>query len=268
MKFTILGSGGANPTPRAFCQCTVCKKARRNGEPYKRNCSSLFVNDINTLIDCGEDIGDSVNRRNIKQVDNLFITHWHPDHTFGLRIILEANCKKKGNVSYKMVHIYIPKNVYKTLKQNFPVIDYFVNIQKTGKLHLIEDGQKINIKDITVKVIGYRGKVSDTYAYLFECGEKKVLYAPCDTISFNRYINFNNLDLVIHECGLFSDDPSEISFKTLMCRLKEIKPKKVILTHIEEGQINYWGEKYLKSMIRKYSDINFVFGYDGMEIKV
>ena len=49
-----------------------CKKARKLEEPYKRNGSSLFIKDINGVIDCGEDIGDSLNRRNIKQIDNLF----------------------------------------------------------------------------------------------------------------------------------------------------------------------------------------------------
>ena len=83
MELIILGSGGAIPTPRPFCQCIICKKARKLGEPYKRNSSSLFIQDINTVIDCGEDISDSLNRRDVKKIDNLFITHWHPDHTFG-----------------------------------------------------------------------------------------------------------------------------------------------------------------------------------------
>ena len=88
MKLTILGSGGAMPTPRPYCQCAICKKARKFGEPFKRNSSSIFINEINTVIDCGEDIADSLNRRNVKKVDNLFITHSHPDHTFGLRHLL------------------------------------------------------------------------------------------------------------------------------------------------------------------------------------
>ena len=54
MKFTILGSGGSISTPRPFCQCPMCYKARREGSPNKRNSSSLYINDIATLIEHSE----------------------------------------------------------------------------------------------------------------------------------------------------------------------------------------------------------------------
>lgn len=268
MKLTILGSGGATPTPRPYCQCTICRKARKFGEPFKRNSSSLFVNEINTVIDCGEDIADSFNRRNIKRVDNLFITHWHPDHTFGLRHLLEPYFSFRKNRAEKNVNIYIPKNVFKILKEKFPCIEYYINIQKTGKLHLIEDRDRIKIKDFYITAVGYTGKKSSTFAYLIENLGKKLLYAPCDTIDFNNYKKFNDLDLLINECGIFSDVSSEISFNDLMQRLRDIKPKKILLTHIEEEEINFWGEKYLQKMKKVYSDIDFDFTYDGMKIKV
>lgn len=268
MELTILGSGGAIPTPRPYCQCAICKKARKFGEPYKRNSSSLFIQDINTVIDCGEDIGDSLNRRNIKRVDNLFITHWHPDHTFGLRPILQANFNFKTNSANKIIDLYIPQKVFKTLKKRYPSIEYMINIQKTVKLHLIEDRDKIKIKEISITAVGYRGKDSETYAYLIEDRNKKVLYAPCDTISFDNYQRFKELDLLINECGLFSDIPSEISFEALMTRIKEIKPKKTLMTHIEEIEINAWGEKHLQKMKKQYSDINVDFAYDGQKIKI
>lgn len=268
MHLTILGSGGAISTPRPFCDCAVCKKARKLGEPYRRNSSSLFIDDINTVIDCGEDIADSLNRRDVKKVDNLFITHWHPDHTFGLRTILEANFDFINNKAKKAINVYIPDKVFKTLKEKFPTIDYFLNIQKTGNLCLIKDGDEIKIKDVTISAIGYSGADSDTYAYLISQDEKKVLYAPCDTIDFVNYKNFKNLDLLINECGLFSTVSSELSFDDLMDRVRKIKPKKTILTHIEEPEINFYGEGYLKKVKEKYSDVNFNFAIDGMKINI
>lgn len=266
LTLTILGSSGAMPTPRPFCDCKTCEKARKEGEPYRRNSSSLLIDEIDTVIDCGEDIADSLNRRCVKKVENLFITHWHPDHTFGLRPILEANYDFRTEKPKRTVNVYIPKKVFETLEQKFPAIDYFLNSQKTGKLHLIEDGDRIKIGDITIGVVGYQGKDSDTYAYLIEKNDKKVLYAPCDTISFDNYKNFSDLDVLINECGLFSDVPTEISFEELMKRIREIKPKRSIMTHIEEVEINIWGEDYLQKMKEKYSDINLDFASDGMEI--
>lgn len=268
MKLTILGSGGASPTPRPFCQCLICKKARKLGEPFKRNSSSLFIDEINTVIDCGEDIADSLNRRDIKIVDNLFITHWHPDHTFGLRHLLESYFSFRENKAKKKVNVYIPKKVFEVLKKKLPSIEYYINTQKTAVLHLIEDGDRIKIKNFYITAVGYNGLKSNVYAYLIENLGKRLLYAPCDTISFNNYKKFNGLDLLINECGIFSDVSSEISFHNLMQRLRDIKPKKIILTHIEEEEINFWGEKYLQKMKKVYSDVDFDFAYDGMKIKV
>ena len=73
---------------------------------------------------------------------------------------------------------------------------------------------------------------------------------------------------MINECGLFSDIPSEISFDALMKRLREIKPKRTILTHIEEVEVNIWGEKHFQKMKKQYSDVDFDFAYDGMEINI
>ena len=145
MELIILGSGGATPTPKPFCQCLACKKARKFGEPYKRNSSSLFIKDINAVIDCGEDIADSLNRRNIKTIDRLFITHWHPDHAFGLRPILQANFDFLKNKYEHPIDIYIPKKSYEILIEKFAAIDYFINVQKAGTLHLVDGGDKFKI---------------------------------------------------------------------------------------------------------------------------
>lgn len=256
------------PVPRPFCQCKVCKKARLKGEPYKRNSSSLFINDIETVIDCGEDIADSLNSRGIKQVKNLFITHWHPDHAFGLRPILEANFNFRKNAPDKIIDLYIPKKTYEVLKEKFFAITYFVETQKTGRLHLIEDGDKIKFGDTTVIVAGYKGKNSDTYAYLIESKGKKVLYSSCDTLGFDNYKNFTGLDMLIAECGLFSNYPTEISFAECIKRIKETSPKKTIFTHFEEVELNVFGEKHFEKVKKEYKDVNFDFAYDGMKIKI
>lgn len=270
MKLIILGSGGGIPTPKPFCECEVCKKARKLKEPYKRNNSSLFIEDINTLIDCGEDIADSLNREIIKNVDNVFITHWHPDHSFGLRVLLDTTFNFPENKTEKTINLYIPKKTYKTLKEKFPVINFLVDIRKQGKINVIEDGDVIKIGNFKITAVGYSGKNSDNYAYLIEEKSKKVLYAPCDTIGFIRENEFKNLDLLIHELGilLYEKCKSEISFPDFMKRLRIMNPKKTIATHIEEPDLRAFGWGYLEKMRKQYLDINFEYAYDGMKIKV
>jgi phosphoribosyl 1,2-cyclic phosphate phosphodiesterase len=267
MKLTILGSGGATPTPRPFCQCPACEKAREVGEPYRRNSSSLYVNDIFTLIDCPEDIADSLNRRGVRRVDHLFITHWHPDHTFGLRPLLEAYFNFLENKADKQVAVHVPKRVFEELAQHYPSVSHFTDHLKVAGIKQIEHSESVAIGNVRITAIGYAGQDSRTFAYFLQEGGKKVLYAPCDTIGFDQRIY--DIDLLINECGVFSYDKikDEISFPVLMERIRLLRPRRTVLTHIEEIEVNAWGWNYLAKMKKLYADVNFDFAYDGMEIE-
>ncbi|AHB41507.1 Metal-dependent hydrolases of the beta-lactamase superfamily I [candidate division SR1 bacterium RAAC1_SR1_1] len=266
MKLQILGSGGAIPTPRPFCVCDVCKKARTIGAPYKRNSCSLYVHDIKALVDCGEDIADALNKSDISDVDNLFITHRHPDHTFGLRNVLQSYFDFVEEKKQKVIQLYMPKRVHEDMKIHYPSINYFVDVLGLANIVYIEHNQSVTIGDTQVTAIGFTGEKSETYGYLFEQGRKRFLYTPCDTISFQQ--EAQNLDLLITECGVFSHEKvkSEIGFPQLMDRLKLYAPKKTLLTHIEEIEINAWGLDYLEKMKNTYKDVPFDFAHDGLII--
>lgn len=87
MRFKIIGSGGCVSTPRPLCQCNVCTEAREKGFPYARCGCSLYVEDINLLIDTPEDIAYALNNADIKRVDYILYSHIDPDHTMGMRVI-------------------------------------------------------------------------------------------------------------------------------------------------------------------------------------
>ncbi|MBT4870559.1 MAG: MBL fold metallo-hydrolase [Candidatus Diapherotrites archaeon] len=267
MDFIVMGSGGAIPTPRPFCQCKACSGARK--DPSKRrNSSSLFLKDASLLVDCGEDIASSLNRENIKKVENLFITHWHPDHTYGLRPLLESYFDFRTEKATSTIQLYLPKKVYEQLNEHLNILEHLENNYGVVKVNFIEDGESIEFGSIKVTAVGFNGKDSETFGYLFEENEKRVLYTPCDTISFEREGDFKDLDLLINECGLFEEIGNEILFPDLMARLKNMGPKKTILTHIEEIEVNIFGEEYLQKMKKDYSDINFEFSHDGLKINI
>ena len=87
MNVIILGSGGCVSTPRACCNCRVCTEARQKGFPYARTGCSLFVEDVNLLIDTPEDINASLNNSDIKKVEHILYSHCDPDHTMGMRVV-------------------------------------------------------------------------------------------------------------------------------------------------------------------------------------
>ena len=87
MNVIILGSGGCVSTPRACCNCRVCTEARQKGFPYARTGCSLFIEDVNLLIDTPEDINASLNNSGIQKVEHILYSHCDPDHTMGMRIV-------------------------------------------------------------------------------------------------------------------------------------------------------------------------------------
>lgn len=267
MQITFLGTGGTMATPRPFCECGICEKARDMGEPYKRNSSSIYINDIKGLIDCPEDIGDSLNRRRIMDVDHLFITHWHPDHTFGLRPVLEANYNFRENKADKKINMYVAKKVYDDLLKFYPALGYHINVLKTCKVSILEHNTSIEINGIKATAIGYQGSGSNIYAYLIQEKEKSVLYAPCDTIGFKQEVT--KLNLLINECGIFSPEiKTEISFCDLINKIKNMNVQKTLFTHIEEIELNRYGWNYLAELKNAYPEIDFEFAYDGMTVQI
>ena len=91
LTIEVLGSGGAHGVPRAFCECIVCRQAREHPEPpYVRHGPSVFVHDLDMLIDTPEEIRIQLTRSGIGGVRTVLYTHWHPDHTAGIRVF-ESN---------------------------------------------------------------------------------------------------------------------------------------------------------------------------------
>lgn len=86
MRFTVLGSGGCFALPKPLCQCNVCIEAREKGTPYSRFGCSIYLEDLNLLIDTPEDINHALNYFNINQIENVLYSHMDPDHTLVMRV--------------------------------------------------------------------------------------------------------------------------------------------------------------------------------------
>ena len=90
MDITILGSGGNRTTPWPTCTCNVCSLARQKGGKHVRYGNSTFIHDEAILIDVPEHIFYQLNKNVITSVKHIFISHWHPDHCAGLRVVQSA----------------------------------------------------------------------------------------------------------------------------------------------------------------------------------
>lgn len=48
---------------------------------------SLFIEDVNVLIDTPEDINASLNNSGIQKVEHILYSHCEPDQTMGIRVM-------------------------------------------------------------------------------------------------------------------------------------------------------------------------------------
>jgi phosphoribosyl 1,2-cyclic phosphate phosphodiesterase len=285
MKLIILGSGGATTIPRPGCQCKVCAEARAKGVPYARSSASIYIPDINALFDTPEEIASQLNREGINAIDYIFYSHWHPDHTLGLRIV-EKMYKfwlgrfVRGDKPTKKVQVCALTKVMTDLKNKYgSFLDFYKksDLIETIDLKNMAPFQIRNYKIIPFEIAG--NYVTST-VFLIECGKKKVIYAPCDIKPFSKNPQLENPDLLIlgevfpegplkEGITIPNDNPLReelFSMEEALELVKRLGAKKTVFTHIEEE----WGRSYAdyKAIEKEYRRNKIYFAYDGMKISV
>ncbi|MEG2288995.1 MAG: MBL fold metallo-hydrolase [Clostridium sp.] len=280
MKFKIIGSGGCLAIPRPLCTCKVCNEARTKGKPFSRYGCSLFLEDINLLVDTPEDIVHAINYSNIKSINSVLFSHVDPDHTLGMRVFeqlrvnwLEVSegreCNNPINV-YAMEHVMSDIN---SIQFKFGAyLDYYEKTRNLIKREIIDSS--IFIDDIKISCL----KVNHATIFVFEENNTKVIYAPCNVKPFPNNEILKNADVLIIGSTIVgdilkdgfilkSDNPLKkelFSMDEIQNIKREYNIKKIIVTHLGED----WGKSYndYLELESQYNDI--LFAYDGMEIHI
>jgi phosphoribosyl 1,2-cyclic phosphate phosphodiesterase len=285
MELIVLGSGGSTTVPRPGCECRVCAEARVKGIPYARSGPSMFILDINLLFDTPEEVSSQVNRNRISTIDYIFYTHWHPDHTLGMRIV-ERMYKfwlgmfVRGEKPRKKVKVCALSKVMEDLKAiRNREGSFFSYYEKAGLIETVELKNEMPFKIRNSKITPFEVQTTYTIStvFLIQQSEKRVVYAPCDVKPFPENPKLENLDLLIigsfHPEGPLKEGitiPQNnllrkelFSLKEIQKLAQELNAKKTIMTHIEEE----WGKTYddYKQLEKEY---NLKFAYDGMKIKI
>lgn len=269
MELLILGSGGAQPPPRPGCHCKICSEAREKGAPYYRTGPSLFLTEQNILFDAPEEIREQLNREQIGHIDHVFLSHWHPDHTMGIRLLEQMNFNFHLKPSEKS-RLYISKKTENNLNQLLPSYIPLYRKRKIIKVEYLTEGNKVEIGDL--EITPYALPDTDTFLYTFEENNKKVIYAPCDIRDFPIQDELMQPDLFILHLGFFEElvpkgwrFENEDSFEEDLVTIEKLKAKKTIFMHIEEA----WGKSYddYKKMEKELRRYNIEFAFDGMSIK-
>ncbi len=252
MKVRILGCGGSFGSPLAW---------ERNGKidiNNKRNFRTrssvlIEINNTHLLIDCSPDLRQQLYAAKCTNIDAVFFSHRHSDHTAGL-----PDLRAMSLINNKIIPAYMSSEMSKDLLSHYRYIfegdhDY----RPFMSLNLLQNKFKINDVDITTFKHNH-GKIDvQTFRignFAYSTDFKKFYDNDIDKLK--------NLDLWVVGLLRFESHPSHAGFDDIIEYINYLKPKSVLFTHmtalIDEQEV-------LKKIP---SHINAKPGWDGLEIKL
>ena len=268
--------------PKPLCRCTVCEEARVKGLPYARTGPSAFIHDENLLIDKPAEIAHQLNRSRIDQINCLMFTHLDPDHMEGIRVVEQITLDFRTWRAYsgKHIRLVLPELLYGRLRDiRFaygPLIDYY---ESQGFVRCSPFRDKIKIGSTKVTAIQVDRGFTQSFIYVFDSEDKRLIYAPCDIKPFpEEREEVKDADLLVIQPGIFEDGlkhgftyPEDHIFRTTLYTFEEtmdlvrrLEAGRVLFIHLEE----YWNRSYddYCAIEKKFDNIGFA--YDGMRVKI
>ena len=287
MDITVLGSGGNSPTPMPTCDCRVCVEARKQGVPYARRGNSLFVHDANLLVDTPELVWHSLNREGIDAVDRVFLSHFHADHTLGLRVLQSLGAEEPpltdfvGDVPTLLTS---PVTYERAIEAN-TVLGHLAETWADVELLADGDTRTVGGVELTHRSAPIRaGGEHAISTLLLEDGSGVVYLSPDE----NRHLDLDSLpeiDLWVKETGYFTETPdgepivteeaehnalaAEMTFEESLAQVREVQPDRTVFTEIEEAyRRNHDDYRTLAEQLRAEEGLDVTFAHDGMELSV
>ena len=255
IKFTILGCGSSIGIPRIdgyFGNCDP--KIKKN---YRTRCSALISTDkFNFLIDSSPDIKQQLIKSKIKNIDKVFYTHMHADQTHGineLRVFYLKNKKKINVYADKHTYLYLKKNFEYCFKKTF---DYpaTLKINKLNKIH------KYKIGSSTLKIESFPVQHGQIQSTLYKINNTCAYASDVSKVYKKDYKKLKNLKYLVVDCLRYNHHPSHFNLDSALNLIKEVKPKKAILTNLA-NDIDY-------KKIQKILPINVKPAYDGLNFLI
>jgi phosphoribosyl 1,2-cyclic phosphate phosphodiesterase len=288
LRIEFLGTGGALSTPRAGCDCRICAEARARGVPYSRNGPAIFVHGPDLLIDTPEDIGHSLNRANIKRIGAVTWSHWHPDHTAGMRIFEALNVRLWDWPPQPVcTPVFIPQGVQADFEQWMGLaeqIDYLGSQHGLIKPAVVPDGGAFDLDGVTVEPLRLPAAAAKVYAFILSEGDKRVLIAPDELHGWEPPDDLGHFDLAILPMGLCEFDPLtgarripaehpilglEATFRQTLEMVRALDADKTIFVHIEEPDQQSYDDLMTvqRELQRQQPDLGKVsFAFDRLSV--
>lgn len=227
MQIHFLGTGNAPGVPVHGCTCAACVRANINASYRRESCTALIViGTTKILIDAG--VTDLKNRFPKDTLTTILLTHFHPDHVQGLFSFRWGNQKK--------IDTFVPVD-------RDGCGDLYINpgILKFKSIHPFERFDIAGISITPVSLVHSK----PTLGYCFEHDSGKLAYLT-DTVGLpietSAFLQNWQPDLIVLDCSYPPSEQTPRNHNDITLALQifaEIKPKKMLLTHIGH-ELDLW----------------------------
>lgn len=198
-RLTFLGTGTSLGVPIVGCKCSKCTSTDSRDKRF-RTSACVEYGGLRILIDAGPDFRSQMLRAGLSNVDAIFLTHNHKDHTGGLDDVRALNY-----IGRQAVSIWCEEAVSESLKQSYGYI--FSETKYPGapevNIHIIDDQPFIMYPSHPNRVlewvhdIGYRYRLPD--GSLISTGEAEVTAEKAEDKDFRglcRGIDGNGIEII------------------------------------------------------------------------
>jgi len=285
VKIRILGSGASEGIPAFLCDCPLCAQARRRrGREIRQNACAYVeaASGEGLLIDMPPQLKAAWDETRLdhSRLLAVLITHYHSDHTFGLRYLLEA-IPENGYHQARKVDCYLPADAMRRAVQRmYPDRRYPAEgcRERFFSLNPIQVYQELSLGPFTVTPLetnhlkrnhGDGSLEGETFGYLVrDAGGKRFAYmldAQVDMPEATyRRLSREPLDCLVFECSFARLDPpfGHTDLEGIVEVQRRLKPRLTVASHISHRTL---GHRELEKALRPHGILP---AYDGMLIRI
>jgi len=294
VELLFLGSSGATLTPRAGCACRVCQAARERGGRHVRSGPALYLTPERggpaperpgVLLDTPEEIHAALLRQGVDRVDAVFYTHWHPDHTAGLRVFehLNVDWRAPGGPRPKQTTpVYLPERVARDFEARHGLMERLRYLEGLGLLQVrvIAAGDVVQAAGLRFRAFPMANP--QLWTYEVTEGPRRAVLAVDDTRLYQPEDFLSGADVAVVETGWFErgvdgsvilppgtrNREAEASFEETLALARRLAAGRTVFTHIEEICQRTPEEFAALEATEALRSVHGTFAWDGLTIEV
>ncbi|MFO7925118.1 MBL fold metallo-hydrolase [Natronomonas sp.] len=225
----------------------------------------------------------------IDSVRHLLLTHWHPDHTAGLRVVqsrtfarvfAEAEHGMTDATLADQPTIVTTERVFERTCELYSGLRHFVDVG-FAETHFLDEKPLVT-DGIRIEAIPYSLSADadpDATAFVLREGDRTVVLATDDARFLEESALPDGIDLAVFECGYFEETPDgtsilagrdeavladELTHAEVLERIDRLDPTRTVPTEIEH--LYGRGHDDYQRLTSTYDGIEFA--HDGLTIVV